>query len=329
MSSGQALTDLNTYWINFNDINGTRKKKCKRSSIHKTFTNPTYINRVNCVVDTLNSVTRNNTPRFHLIGANHYRRRFVPLNGAQRAAAAEDDQEEEEEEEEEENNNASSAASTYSRSSRAANANENNSPAAPLRASAAPTAAAAASSRSSRAANTNENNANENNSSPAASSRSSRPASAASTSSRSSSAAAPIRLSRAPTAKSAADAAAALAKFKKDNPPKKINEIFNGNILKTVSDLIKEKCFSNKAEFDKVPITLDLMATDDTKKPIYTILFDGKLQYNGKRYILKQDNTTFTIKEIDAVSRVVKGEGGRRKTQKKNKHKKRTTSKRR
>ena len=288
MSSGQPLTDLKTYWINVNDTNGTRTKKCKRSSIHKTFTNPTYINRVKCVTDTLNSIAKNNTQRIHLLDTKQYRKkRVIPLNDVQRAAAAaadaaaaaaDADDQEEEEEEEEENNNASPAAS----------------PAPP----AGPPAAL--------------------------------PASAPASASAPPSAAAPPPLPRSLKAKHAAAAAAAFAKFKSENLPKKINEIFNGNTLKKVSDLIKEKCFSNnQTEFDKVPITLDLMATDDTKKPIYTILFDGKLQYNGKRYILKEeDDKSFSIKEISAKSGVKVG-SGRRKTQKKNKHKKRTTSKRR
>ena len=100
--------------------------------------------------------------------------------------------------------------------------------------------------------------------------------------------------------------------------------------IKTINDLIKEKCFSNnKAEFDKVTITLDLLTKSSSNKLSYNILFNSKLIHNEKRYILKEeDNKSFSITEISAKSGV-KGEGGRRKTQKKNKYKKRTTSKRR
>ena len=305
MSSGQRLTDLNTYWINFNDTNGTRKKKCKESSKHKTFTNPTYINRVKCVTDTLNSIAKNNTPRIHLLDTKQYRKgreRVFPLTGQRRkanlaavAAAANNVDDQEEEEEEEENNNASPAASPVAKDGQEEEEENNNaSPPAP------PSAAAPAS----------------------ASAPASAPASA-------SSAAAPPRLPRSIKAKEAAAAAAALLQFKKENPPKKINDIFNGNTLKTVSNLIKDKCFSTKAEFDKVPITLSLLPKGISNKKSYTILFDSKPEHNGNRYILKEeDNESFSIQEISSKS-VVKVGSGRRKTQKKNKHKKRTTSKRR
>lgn len=293
MSSGQARTDLNTYW---ETINATRKK-CKKSG--KTINSPDSLNRVECIVNTLNSIAKNNTPNIHLIATKQYRRRVLPLAVKKRtnalaadaaAAAAANNQ----------NNNDDDDDANGNNNDDDSNGNNNDDdeeeednvaaplPAPPLPAAPLPAAALRASAAPLRAP----------------------------------------RPSRAVTA--AAAAAAALAKFKLENPPKKINDIFNGSTLNTVNDLIKEKCFNNNtSEFNKANITLDPMPTGSLNKPTYTILFNNNKIHNGNTYILKQDNTTFSIQEISRTSQVTTKGGRRRKTQKKNKNKKRKTSKRR
>ena len=249
MSSGQPLTDLKTYWINVSGTNGTRKKKCKRSSKHKTFTNPTYINRVKCVTDTLNSIAKNNTPRFHLLDTKQYkigRERILPLTAAQRAAAdaalaaaANNLDDKEEEEEEEENNNAPAASPVAKDGQEEEEENNNASPPAP------PPAAA------------------------------------------------PIRLSRAPTAKSAAAAAAALAKFKLENPPKKINEIFIGDTIKTVNDLIKDKFHflfikSPKNTIEEIERSFrEIMEVD---KKIFGVIIDPYIKMSRSKFAPDRDD---------------------------------------
>ena len=291
MSSGQPLKDLNTYW---ETLNATRKK-CRKSG--KTYESPDSIKRVECIVNTLNSIAKNNTPNLHLIATKQYRRRVLPLAGKNRnnalaaaaaAAAAANNQNNNDDDDDANGNNNDDDANGNNNDDDEA---EEDNVAAPLRASAAPPPQQWAPPPL-----------------PAAS-RAPRP-------------------SRAVTA--AAAAAAALAKFKLENPPKKINDIFNGSTLNTVNDLIKEKCFNNNtSEFNKANITLDPMPTGSLNKPTYTILFNNNKIHNGNTYILKQDNTTFSIQEISRTSQVTTKGGRRRKTQKKNKNKKRTTSKRR
>jgi len=298
MSSRQALRDLNTYW---ETINATRKK-CKKSG--KTINSPDSLNRVECIVNTLNSIAKNNTPNSSYMYYKQYRTHVVPLTGKKRSNAL------------------AAAANNQNNNSEGNNENENNNN------------------------SENNNNENENNHSPSSAASASASASASAPlpaaplpaaplpaaplpAAPLRASAAPLRASRPSRAATAAAAnAAALKKFRNENPPKKINDIFNGNTVKTVSDLIIEKCFNNNtSEFTNANITLNPMPTGSTNKPIYTILFNNNKIHNGNTYILKQDNTTFSIQEISAT-RQVKG-GRRRKTQKKNKHKKRTTSKRR
>lgn len=347
MSSGQARTDLNTYWINFNDTNGTRKKKCKRSRIHKTFTNPTYVNRVKCVVDTLNSVVRNNTPRINLTRTTKpilRGRKYTPDEQADFNAYHKRVDEEE-----------AAAIAT------ARNENNNNSPASPAAASptsasdalasAPPAAAPVAAARSAASNNTNDeaNDENEGNHLRATDLRPARASARALAAARARAAArAAAAPSAAPAAPSAAPAAASAASRYSANrsatstagvsrtvlspqlSKMTVEEKFtNVKDQQEINKLIFETIFKNdQREKNKYIIELNDMRGDPSR---YLIFFQTSTSlsrdYNGHRYKLFKNGNKFELETQDTPS-ASKG-GRRRKTQKKNKHKKRTTSKRR
>jgi len=327
MSSRQALRDLNTYW---ETINATRKK-CKKSG--KTYESPDSIKRVECIVDTLNSVARNNSPRIHIIGTKKpilRGRKYTPEEQADFNAFHKrvDDEE---------------AAATAT----ARNENNNNSPASPA---ASPTSARdALASAASNNTNDEANDEKEGNSfrAPAAARSSALPsaraaARAAARSSALPSARAAARSSALPSARAAARSSAlpsaraaarsyATRSFSHPSLSKMTVEQKFTNVQdqEAINKIILETIFKNdQREKNKYIIELNDMRDDPSR---YLIFFQTSTSlsrdYNGHRYKLFKNGNKFVLETQDTPS-TSKG-GRRRKTQKKNKHKKRTTSKRR